>query len=32
MMDFGAASALSGARFTVLSGGLTRLERRSANS
>jgi seryl-tRNA synthetase len=27
MMDFGAASALSGARFTVLSGALTRLER-----
>jgi seryl-tRNA synthetase len=26
-MDFGAASALSGARFTVLSGALTRLER-----
>jgi seryl-tRNA synthetase len=27
LMDFGAASALSGARFTVLSGALTRLER-----
>jgi seryl-tRNA synthetase len=27
MMDFGAASALSGARFTVLSAGLARLER-----
>jgi seryl-tRNA synthetase len=27
MMDFGAASALSGARFTVLSAGLSRLER-----
>ena len=27
LMDFGAASALSGARFTVLSGALTRMER-----
>jgi seryl-tRNA synthetase len=27
LMDFGAASALSGARFTVLSAGLSRLER-----
>jgi seryl-tRNA synthetase len=27
LMDFGAASALSGARFTVLSAGLARLER-----